>query len=144
MRVERSAAFGAIRASQTLQVVSAFDTGRNTAFKEFVPQELRNVPVQEPKTENTTNDDHRDRQDQVACYLTNRQSKAPHDLAKHQRRRHGESDRCYNCHKECRSQNELTCGSSHGRATVLLTWEQPDFRVHSQIEMTNRASKSTK
>jgi hypothetical protein len=143
-RVEWSAAFGALRTGQTNQVVSALDTGRNTAVKELVPQELRNTPVQQPKSDNTTNDDDRDRQNQVACLLTNRQSKAAHDPAKHQRQRQGESDRYDYCHKVCRSSNELARGSSHGLATVLLTWEQPEFRVTSQIEMTNRAPKSSK
>ncbi|MHC5025100.1 MAG: hypothetical protein ACYTGG_14550 [Planctomycetota bacterium] len=101
------------------------------------------MAVQQPKTENTTNDDDRDRQDQVACQLTNRQSQARHELAKHQRRRHGESGRGHRCHKVRRSSNELARGSSHGLATVLLTREQREFRVTSQIEMTNRAPKSS-
>jgi hypothetical protein len=84
------------------------------------------MPVQQPKTDNTTNDHDRDRQNQVACHLTNRQSQAAHETAKHHRQRQGESD------------------SSHGLATVLLAWEQPKFRVTSQIEMTNHAPKSPK
>ncbi|MHC4209612.1 MAG: hypothetical protein ACYSWT_07840 [Planctomycetota bacterium] len=102
------------------------------------------MPVQQPKTDNTTNDHDRDRQNQVACHLTNRQSQAAHETAKHHRQRQGESDR-YDCgHKVCRSSNELARGSSHGLATVLLAWEQPKFRVTSQIEMTNHAPKSPK
>ena len=144
MRVERPAAFGTIRAGQTDQVIPALDTGRNTAVEQLVPQALRDMTVQQPKTENTTNDDDRDRQDQVACQLTDRQSRARHELAKYQRQRHGESGRRYRCHKERRSSNELERGSSHGLATVLLAWEQREFRVTSQIEMANRAPKSSK
>ena len=101
------------------------------------------MPVQQPKSDNTTNDDDRDRQDQVARRLTNRKSEARHDLAKHQRRRQGESGRRDHRHEVSGSSDELACGSSHGLATVLLTWEQPEFRVTSQIEMTNRAPKSS-
>jgi hypothetical protein len=143
VRVERPATFGAFRAGQTDQLVSALDTDRNTAVKELVPEELRNPAVQQPKNENTTNDDDRDRQDQVACPLTNRQSKARHDVAKHERQRQREPDRSSHCHKICRSSNQLARGSSHGPATLVVTRKQPEFRVTSQIEMTSRAPKSS-
>jgi hypothetical protein len=144
LSVERSAALGALRARQTDQVVSAPDTDRDTTVKELLPQEPGDVPVEQPKTQNTATDDDRDRQDEVACQLTNGQSKAPDDLPKSQRRRQGKCYRDDHCHKVCRSSNELARGSSHRLATVLLTWKQFELRVTSHVEMTNRAAKSSK